>query len=152
MQTENNTYNQWRNTNDNISVHHIGSTSVEFLKAKPVIDISVEIESFENIEKYINGLEQIGYVNMGKDILPGRYYFINGEPRTHQIHLFEKDNSLLKEQIVLRNILRENEKVRSDYEKLKLQLADVHKNDKHLYTDKKTEFIRSILNKYQDEI
>lgn len=133
----------------NIEVHHIGSTSVKHLKSKPILDIAVEINSFDKINKYITLLKELGYESIGNDILPGRYYFIKGNPRTHQIHLFEKDNKFLKQQIMFRNILRRDSVIKNEYEDLKLKLADTNKNDKHKYADMKTSFITDILKNHE---
>ncbi|MFD2829639.1 GrpB family protein [Corticicoccus populi] len=134
---------------ENIRVHHIGSTSVEGLKAKPILDIGMEINNFEDIKEYIQGLERIGYKNMGSSILPERYYFIKGEPRTHQIHLFEKGNSFLEEQITFRDILRKNNSIKERYELLKIKLVEAHAEDKHKYAEMKTGFIHDVLEKYE---
>lgn len=130
---------------DNIKVHHIGSTSVPNLKSKPILDIAVEVSDLREINKYTNLLNQLGYVSLGNAILPDRYYFIKGNPRTHQIHLYEKNNKFLKDQIFFRDILRTNSVIKNEYEVLKLKLAEANQNNKHKYADMKTEFITSVL-------
>lgn len=130
---------------DNIIVHHIGSTSVKNLKSKPILDIAIEIDSFSKINTYIDLLKKLDYMSIGNDILPDRYYFIKGDPRTHQIHLFEKDNHFLKEQLIFRDVLRTNSVIKNEYEEFKLKLADTNKNDKHNYADMKTDFINNVL-------
>lgn len=135
---------------DNIKIHHIGSTSVPNLKSKPILDIAVEVSDLREINKYINLLDQLDYVSLGNTILPDRYYFIKGNPRTRQIHLYEKNNQYLKEQIFFRDILRKNSAIKNGYEELKLKLADANQNDKHKYADSKTEFITSVLEMYEE--
>ena len=44
-----------------INVHHIGSTAVKGLSAKPIIDIAIEIEHFFDGEKCVIALEGLGY-------------------------------------------------------------------------------------------
>lgn len=135
---------------DNIKVHHIGSTSVPNLKSKPILDIAVEVSDLREINKYTNLLNQLGYVSLGNAILPDRYYFIKGNPRTHQIHLYEKNNKFLKDQIFFRDILRTNSVIKNEYEVLKLKLAEANQNNKHKYADMKTEFITSVLESFEE--
>ncbi|WP_138825964.1 GrpB family protein [Bacillus altitudinis] len=130
-----------------INVHHIGSTAVKGLSAKPIIDIAIEIEHFFDGEKCVKALEALGYSYKGTDVLPERHYFNKGEPRTHQIHMYQRHNKYLLEQLNFRDYLRNNEQARSEYQQLKLKLSRLHGNDKHKYTHEKTAFIKSILEK-----
>ncbi|MBJ8052936.1 GrpB family protein [Bacillus cereus] len=129
-----------------LAIHHIGSTSIPYLCAKPIIDIAIELNNFENGVKCIIRLEQLKY-RYRKDVLPERYYFNKGEPRTHQIHMYEKGNKYLIEQLCFRNYLINNKAARIEYEQLKRKLSQVNPNNKHKYTDDKTGFVKSILNK-----
>lgn len=128
-----------------INVHHIGSTAVNGLSAKPIIDIAIEIDNLLDGEQCVTALERIGYLYRGTNVLSERHYFTKGEPRTHQIHMYQKDNRYLLEQLNFRDFLRSNELARSEYQQLKLKLAGLNKNDKHKYAEEKTEFVKSIL-------
>lgn len=130
-----------------INVHHIGSTAVKGLSAKPIIDIAIEIDHFFDGEKCVVALEGLGYSYKGINVLPERHYFNKGEPRTHQIHMYQRDNKYLLEQLNFRDYLSNNEQARSEYQQLKLKLSSLHENDKHKYADEKTDFIKSILEK-----
>ncbi|MCY7450003.1 GrpB family protein [Bacillus altitudinis] len=130
-----------------INVHHIGSTAVKGLSAKPIIDIAIEIEHFFDGEKCVIALEALGYSYKGTNVLPERHYFNKGEPRTHQIHMYQRHNKYLLEQLNFRDYLRNNEQARSEYQQLKLKLSRLHGNDKHKYAHEKTDFIKSILEK-----
>lgn len=59
--------------------------------------------------------------------------------------MYQTGNRYLLEQINFRGYLRSNELARSEYQQLKLNLANVNKNDKHKYAEGKTEFVKSIL-------
>ncbi|MGD6796008.1 GrpB family protein [Metabacillus indicus] len=128
-------------------VHHIGSTAIEGLCSKPIIDIAVEIHDFSDGEKCASALEKIGYAYRGTIVLPERHYFNKGEPRTHQIHMYETGNRYLAEQLKFRDYLRRNEQQRKEYEQLKLALAHSNSKDKHKYAEEKTEFVKAILEK-----
>ena len=66
-----------------VDVHHIGSTAVKYLSAKPIIDIAVEINKFSDGDYCSSHLESLGYSYRGTNILPDRHYFSKGKPRTH---------------------------------------------------------------------
>ena len=128
-----------------VKVHHIGSTAVPHLKAKPILDLAIELETFEDGSKCIEPLEKLGYTSHGTNILPERFYFTKGEPRTHQIHMYECGNKFLLEQLFFRNSLRKNNKLRVEYEELKEKLVQINHKNKHQYAEDKTNFIQKVL-------
>ncbi|WP_144557648.1 GrpB family protein [Bacillus pumilus] len=128
-----------------VDVHHIGSTAVNGLSAKPIIDIAIEIDFFLEGQQCVSALQGLGYSYRGTNVLPERHYFNKGEPRTHQIHMYQTGNRYLLEQLNFRDYLRSNELVRNEYEQLKLNLSSLNKNDKHKYAEGKTIFVQSIL-------
>lgn len=130
-----------------MDVHHIGSTSVHYLSAKPIIDIAIEIKKFSDGELCIKDLEDLGYSYRGTNILPDRYYFNKGEPRTHQIHMYQSESKYLIEQLKFRDYLRSNNATRIEYEELKQKLSVANENNKHKYANEKTDFVKLILEK-----
>ncbi|EPC8417651.1 MULTISPECIES: GrpB family protein [Bacillus cereus group] len=133
-----------------LAIHHIGSTSIPHLSAKPIIDIAIELENYTDGLKCINKLELLNY-KYRKDALPERYYFNKGEPRTHQIHMYEQRNTYLIEQLQFRDYLIDNKTSRIQYEQLKIQLSQANPNDKHKYAEDKTNFVTSIIAKINDK-
>ena len=128
-----------------LRIHHIGSTAVKYLSAKPIIDIAIEIRDINDGLLCVSGLERLGYSYKGTNILPERHYFNKGEPRTHQIHMFQIGNEYLKKQLMFRDYLIENKQARQQYQQLKETLSKKHNTNKLAYTDAKTEFINAIL-------
>ncbi|MBP1995364.1 GrpB family protein [Paenibacillus eucommiae] len=128
-------------------IHHIGSTAVQSLSAKPIIDIAIEIMRFEDGVQCVPHLEQIGYSYKGTNILPERHYFSKGEPRTHQIHMFQTGSEHLIRQVAFRDHLNQNESDRRSYQELKENLAKTYTTDKWAYADAKTDFVHSIMRK-----
>lgn len=133
--------------NDILAIHHIGSTAVKGLSVKPILDIAIEINNLKEGEHISEALETNGYAYKGTNILPERHYLIKGEPRTHQIHMYESGNKYLIEQLRFRDYLRENDNARLEYEELKHNLAASNKRNKHKYAEEKTFFIQSVLKK-----
>ncbi|MGO4942911.1 GrpB family protein [Ruoffia tabacinasalis] len=130
-----------------VKIHHIGSTAVKYLSSKPIIDIAIEIEQFRDGEKCISALESLGYTYHGTNILPDRHYFTKGEPRTHQIHMYQTGNEHLIDQLDFRDYLRNNSQAKNEYETLKIELSKINKTNKHKYAEEKTAFVQSILRK-----
>ncbi|MGI0014337.1 MAG: GrpB family protein [Nitrososphaera sp.] len=128
-----------------VAYHHIGSTAVKNLSAKPIIDIAIELRDFQDGYKCVEGLGEIGYKHRMIDELPERHYFSKGEPRTHQIHMYERGNEYLKRQLAFRDHLRNNESVRKEYQRMKETLSKTYGADKLAYADAKADFVSRVL-------
>ena len=131
-----------------VSCHHIGSTAVKDLHSKPIIDIAIEINQYDDGFNCIDNLSTIGYKHRILTELPDRHYFSKGEPRTHQIHMYQIGSIYLRKQIVFRDCLIKNDTLRDEYQKIKEKYAKEHSADKLSYADAKSEFINSILKEY----
>lgn len=127
------------------SIYHIGSTAVPGLKAKPIIDIAIELHDFESGFECIEQLSCLDYRHRIISELPDRHYWSKGNPRTHQIHMYAKNSVYLHEQILFRDKLRADSALRAEYERLKTALCNINSNDKLSYADSKTDFITSIV-------
>lgn len=136
---------QYKISNFVVDIHHIGSTAVKGLSAKPIIDIAVEIKNFKDGQHCVTPLESLGYSYRGINILPDRHYFNKGEPRTHQIHMYQTGSKFLMNQLKFRDYLRINDNARMEYQKIKTRLSKENKHNKHKYVLEKTDFIKSIL-------
>ncbi|MBD1941889.1 GrpB family protein, partial [Coleofasciculus sp. FACHB-712] len=75
-----------------LDIHHIGSTSVPGLAAKPIIDILVGLEELPPSVDQITSVETLGYLYQGELGVPGRHFFRKGMPRTHHLHLVKRGN------------------------------------------------------------
>ncbi|CAG7652333.1 hypothetical protein PAESOLCIP111_06505 [Paenibacillus solanacearum] len=128
-------------------IHHIGSTAVKHLHAKPIIDIAIEVGDPCDASACIRGLEQTGYVCKGDMVLPERYYLTKGKPRTHQIHLFHEGGRYLEQHLAFRDHLRSDEEDRHAYQLLKYRLAAAHHDDRIAYAEAKSDFVQEVLAK-----
>ncbi|MFD2506886.1 GrpB family protein [Halalkalibacter alkalisediminis] len=71
-------------------IHHIGSTSINGMHAKPIIDILVVVKHIEKMDDYNEPLFEIGYEAQGENGLSGRRFFIKGgDERTHHVHMYQ---------------------------------------------------------------
>lgn len=134
-----------------IDIQHIGSTSILDMTAKPILDIGIAIADFEEGKRCIEPIESLGYEYKGENGIPGRHYFVKGNPTTHHIHIVEIDSEEWKKNITFRDSLRKNEMLAKEYAKLKLELAEKFKYDRVAYTDGKTDFVNYILSLAKNE-
>ncbi|WP_412675024.1 GrpB family protein [Aneurinibacillus aneurinilyticus] len=143
-----------------IGIEHVGSTSIQGLGAKQILDIDIVIESYDVFPKVITGLEQIGYFYQEEWSFEGRETFGRKDISTpwdgkgtqwmeHHLYVCNKNSKELAKHLVFRDYLRNNPQVVIEYENIKRHLADTVK-DRKSYTLGKTEFINKILEKVMD--
>ena len=126
-----------------VSAHHMGSTSVPGLAAKPVIDILLEVSGLEALDRRSGAVEALGYQAMGEFGMDGRRYFRRGvAPRTHHIHAYEAGNDEVHRHMVFPRYLRAHDDVAAAYGALKLKLGAAYANDRDAYCDAKDPFIK----------
>ena len=106
-----------------LSIEHVGSTSVEGLSAKPIIDIDVVIEDRLILDDVILALKKIGYTHEGDQGIEGREAFkYQGKEhlRKHHLYVCAKDASELRRHIGFRDYLRNHPAViREPWNRLK---------------------------------
>lgn len=131
----------------NASVHHVGSTSVEGLPAKPIIDIDVEIKSFDGFEKVKEKLQRLGYRHVGDQGIKGREVFKLKRrsllPK-HHLYVCVSGSSELNRHIAFRNYLIANPMTKEAYGKLKIEAAKKHPYDMDAYLKMKGELINKV--------
>lgn len=131
-----------------ISIDHIGSTAIPGIKAKPTIDILIQINDNTNTDTIIKKIKSLNYQFIKRlDNPPPYMMFVKGYSNTgfvgqvFHIHVrFKKDWN----ELYFRDFLRKNEIYAKEYEDLKIKLAKKHKNDREKYTEAKTSFIEKI--------
>jgi len=134
-----------------LAVHHVGSTSVQGLSAKPKIDIIAEVRdlSFE-----INQLEELGYTYRGGFNIPLRKTFtLRKEGVQVNLHVFEEGDPEIEMNLLFRDYLRANKDAREEYEAIKYKLLE--EESSHIvnnsmytgYTLGKNDFIQKIIKK-----
>lgn len=129
-----------------IDVHHIGSTAVENLMAKPIIDIMPVVKEISRVDNYNSKFEDLGYEVMGEFGMAGRRYFRKGSARrTHQIHIFEESNSKdIERHIAVRDYLRKHPMEAFEYGQLKSRLAASFPTDIISYMDGKDSYVKEL--------
>jgi GrpB-like predicted nucleotidyltransferase (UPF0157 family) len=138
---------------DNIErIEHVGSTSVPGLGAKPIIDILIGVKTLKIADQCVLMLINQGYryVQEHEDVLPMRRYFTKGSKqggRTHHIHMVETTSDFFSDHLLFRDYLRKHPMKAKEYYLLKKALEKKYKFEREKYTDAKTDFVLSILEK-----
>ena len=127
-------------------IQHVGSTSVPFLHAKPIIDIVAGIDSYESVIRLIPLLEEHGIHFRGEDV-PGQLLFVIGEGnvRTHHIHIVRWKGKAWNDYIFFRDYLSSHPEARDEYAALKAVLAEKYSGDRASYTREKGIFVSALL-------
>jgi GrpB-like predicted nucleotidyltransferase (UPF0157 family) len=133
------------------SIEHVGSTAVPGLGAKPVIDIMLGVSALLEVEARIAQLGSRGYeyVPEHEAQLPARRYFVKPptRPRTFHLHCVVRGSDFWQSHLEFRDFLREHPEMAAAYLELKQELAARFRTDRVAYTDGKSAFISSILEK-----
>ena len=123
-------------------IHHVGSTAVPGLAAKPVIDILVGVEDLPSSRACFGELAKLGY-QYALYRTEKMHWFCKPSPlhRTHHLHLVPTGSRRYREELAFRDLLRARPELTERYQTLKQQLAAEHRNDREAYTDGKQAFI-----------
>lgn len=126
-------------------IHHIGSTSVERLSSKPIIDMMPIVRDIRKIDAYNSAMIAIGYEPKGENGLPGRRYFQKGgDNRTHHVHMYELGNPEIERHLVFRDFLRVHSIDARQYGDLKEALAEQFPYDIDAYINGKDKLAKEI--------
>ncbi|TAE61088.1 MAG: GrpB family protein [Nostocales cyanobacterium] len=130
-----------------IAVYHIGSTAIEGIHAKPIIDILLEVKDINKIDQQSVQLELLGYENMGEFGIPKRRYFRKHNQagiRTHHLHAFEVGSVQIERHLAFRDYMISHPEDAHKYSHLKCELAKKYPHDINSYMDGKDSFIQEI--------
>ena len=111
-------------------IQHVGSTSIPSIKAKPIIDIAIAVDDFEDVLLLEEELKKLGFyyrpkVDLGEQLLfaSGSYYDGTGDLQTHFIHIVKTGSMDWRNYINFRDYLNSTPDVAKVYEDLKVLLA-----------------------------
>jgi GrpB-like predicted nucleotidyltransferase (UPF0157 family) len=128
-----------------LRLEHIGGTSIPGMCAKPVLDIAAGRPRDRAIPDYIAALEQAGYEHRGERGVPGRQFFLRGQPRAYHLHLVEEDGGLWRDYVTFRDHLRAHEEAARQFATLKRALAARFPRDREAYMSAKSSHVQAIL-------
>ena len=143
-----------------IDIQHIGSTSIKNIKAKPIIDIVIGINDFNNLDNIMNIMKNNGIKHSPKNDIPEFRMFviwedIEKEILTHIIHLVKYDGEEWNNKINFRDYMNNNIEEAKGYEKIKIEFMEQNKENHINYHKNKEPFIKEKIkkaNKWKYEI
>lgn len=130
-----------------VDIQHIGSTAVPNLKAKPIIDMLMGVNSLSDVDSIKSLLEANVYEHRPNGSNELKALFVKGpeEKRTHYLHITEVGSKVWDDDLAFRDYLRSHPKVVKKYKNLKRKLAEQYADTRELYTKGKAEFIEATI-------
>jgi GrpB-like predicted nucleotidyltransferase (UPF0157 family) len=129
-------------------IHHIGSTAVPGLAAKPIIDMMAGVHDVEEARAAFEPLSSLGY--QYRDHRPEAHWFRKPEPgaplgagATHHLHLTEPESDIWRERLAFRDALRAEPALAAEYQQWKLRHATMP--GPNAYTACKRPFVARVL-------
>jgi len=144
-----------------VQIHHVGSTSIPGMAAKPVLDIDIELAPGVNIAAATAALGPLGYQYHGEQGIPQRHVY-NCDSRiepssqecaawpTHHLYVCPHGSAELARHLLFRDKLRRSATLRSEYLQLKQECLRRANGERQVYVDEKerlgTAFFNKVLN------
>jgi GrpB-like predicted nucleotidyltransferase (UPF0157 family) len=130
-----------------VAIHHIGSTAIPSIYAKPIIDLLVEVKDIIKVDEQSLAMDLLGYEVMGEFGISGRRFFLKNNQegiRTHHIHIFEVGSAQGERHLAFRDYMIAHPEDAQRYSELKRKLAREHPKNIDGYMDGKSSFIEVI--------
>ena len=130
-----------------IAPHHIGSTAVPGIAAKPVVDLMPVVQSLEALEARRADIEALGYAWRGEFGIAGRRYCVLERfgKRVFHVHFYAAGSAKIETQLAFRDYLRAHRHEAQAYEAAKHAAAEAHPENSLAYNDHKAGWICACL-------
>ena len=139
-----------------VAIHHIGSTAVPGMCAKPVIDVLVAVREIEAVDALNDAMRKAGYIPRGDNGIPGRRYFVmlaeDGENHLRHIHCYEPDHPRIAAELLFRDTLRTDAEAFRAYARVKMEAAEKYRFSPSEYEAYKADCVTTILNRARQNI
>lgn len=128
------------------ALHHIGSTAIPGMPAKPVIDIMPVVQNIEGVANAESALGRIGYEPRGEYGISGRRYFVKEVEgrRTHHVHAFGINHPAITRHVAFRDYLITHPAEARRYAELKMRLAEQYRDERQRYVEGKSTLIAEL--------
>jgi len=138
-----------------VNIDHIGSTAVPRLSAKPIIDIMVGLRGPSDSEACLPLLRELGYDDVTPEPEEDDWYYCLGKSVhsiKYHLHLVKAGSQFQARHILFRDHLRTHDDDARRYQVLKERLAFEYRDMREEYTNAKSEFIESIIDKARKSV
>jgi GrpB-like predicted nucleotidyltransferase (UPF0157 family) len=127
-------------------IDHIGSTAIDGMPAKPIIDIQISVADLEPIQRLSEPMARAGYVWRASNPELTKRYFRErpGQDRTH-IHVRRLGSWHEQWALLFRDYMRAHPAEHAGYAALKYRLAEAHAFEREAYTDGKADYFWAII-------
>ena len=130
-----------------IGIEHVGSTSVEGMSAKPIIDIDIVIKDYSVFDTLVNELNSIGYIHEGNLGIKDREafkYLDKPHLQPHHLYVCPQQSEELFRHITFRDFLRSNPEAAKRYGAVKEKAAQLFPDDIDKYIEYKSSCIEEL--------
>lgn len=133
-------------------IEHVGSTAIQSMAAKPIVDMVVGIDSIESVDPQLfKELQSIGFLRLRVErpieIVLAKFTDDTYAMKTHYIHLVEHGGNVWNNLIFFRDYLNANEEARQKYLAIKLEYLKTSSSGIQEYTEFKEAFVQEIFEK-----
>lgn len=132
-----------------VAVHHIGSTAIPGIRAKPILDLLPVVLDLQVLDSFAAALNALSYAWWGEYGIVGRRYCTLDDVATGsrrcQLHCFQTDDSQIERHLAFRDYLRAHPDVARLYDAEKSRCRTLHPDDSHAYSDAKSDWIEKHL-------
>lgn len=128
------------------SIEHIGSTAVPGLSSKPTIDVLMVVESLQEFLERLPAVEALGYDYRPTNTFVGSdsHLYLRKVAigkRTHHLHVLRSGSPEIADYRLFRDELRTDRELATEYEELKVRLANDHREDRMRYVTEKAKWV-----------
>ncbi|MBH2847043.1 GrpB family protein [Serratia marcescens] len=137
-----------------IFIDHVGSTSVEGLSSKPIIDILISLCDWSAIDNVVNELKKLGYsVSEECEQVPRCFLkkYNSDNSGNYHVHICEPHRSWGRDMLIFKNELTADKELLKNYSDLKIKLAKLHSDDIESYMSGKKTLIENRLREVKNE-
>ncbi|MDT8861181.1 GrpB family protein [Alkalihalobacillus sp. MEB130] len=128
-----------------LDIYHIGSTAIEGLHAKPIIDIMPVVKNITTVDSYNEEMIAIRYEPKGENGIKNRRFFQKGgNNRSHHVHIYERYNPEIVRHLAFRDYLRKYPLEAKQYGDRKIVLAKQYAFDINSYIKGKEKMVKEM--------
>jgi len=134
-----------------VDIQHIGSTAIEGIAAKPMLDVLIGVRSMNDVKQFDKyRLKEADIYHLGRVEIEGKAVFakfsdLEELTKTHVYHVVEYGGDWGKQHTLFRDYLNEHPDVARKYERLKKELALKFPDNERQYAELKKSFVDEVL-------
>jgi GrpB-like predicted nucleotidyltransferase (UPF0157 family) len=131
-----------------ITVHHMGSTAIPGIMAKPIVDMIPVVTDIAALDAKEDAIRTLGYRWLGEFGLAGRRYCTWSDPTTgkriFQLHCYAHDAPAMPRHLAFRDYLLAHPAIAKEYEVEKIRAASIRSDDAQAYNEQKNDWIQRV--------